>query len=91
MTVVNQYPGSIIEVSAHTDSKGSNEYNQYLSQKRAESVMEYMSEEGVRDDLIQGDWEGEEVPVGSNETIEGRAKNRRAQFRLIKDGEVISE
>ena len=53
--------------------------------------MENLSGRGLRDDLIQGDWEGEERPIGSNETISGRAKNRRAQFRLIKDGEVIGE
>ena len=90
MAVVSQYPGSIIEVNAHTDSQGSSEYNQNLSKKRAESVMEYFNEKGLRDDVIQGSWEGEENPLKSNESIEGRAKNRRAEFRLMKNGKLIS-
>ena len=89
MTVVNQYPSSIIEVNAHTDSQGSGEYNQNLSKKRAESVMEYFNEKGLRDDIIQGSWEGEDKPLKSNETIEGRAKNRRAEFRLMKNGKLM--
>jgi outer membrane protein OmpA-like peptidoglycan-associated protein len=90
MAVVSQYPGSIIEVNAHTDSQGSSEYNQNLSKKRAESVMEYFNEKGLRDDVIQGSWEGEENPLKSNESIEGRAKNRRAEFRLMKNGKLLS-
>jgi len=89
IAVVNEYPGSIIEVNAHTDSQGSSDYNEKLSKKRAGSVMEYINKKGLRDDVIQGSWEGEERPIKSNETIEGRAKNRRAEFRILKDGKLI--
>jgi len=56
--------------------------NQILSQKRAESVMEYLISQGVKSDLISARGHGEATPVASNATAAGRAKNRRVELTL---------
>ena len=79
-----EIPSVKVEVQAHTDSKGKKENNQALSEARAMSVVEYLIEKGVdRDRLIPKGF-GEETPVASNDTAEGRAQNRRVVFSVIK-------
>lgn len=80
--------GLIIEIMAHTDSKGDDNYNKKLSQKRAESVRDYLIEKGTEKDRIQAKGYGEEQPIAPNQNAdgsdnpEGRAKNRRVEFRI---------
>lgn len=78
----NNYDVTII---GHTDSKGSNEYNIALGLRRAKSVRAKLIEFGVAPDRIRGAFsKGEEEPIASNSTDEGRFQNRRIEFRLVK-------
>ena len=79
---VNDYDVTII---GHTDSKGTNEYNMKLGMRRAESVKAKMIEFGVPASRIVGvESRGEEEPVATNDTAEGRALNRRIEFKLVR-------
>jgi OOP family OmpA-OmpF porin len=70
-------------VHAHTDSKGRKADNQRLSDARAESVVDYLAEKGVARDRMIARGFGEDQPIASNDTPEGRARNRRVEFRVI--------
>jgi outer membrane protein OmpA-like peptidoglycan-associated protein len=79
----------IIEVSAHTDNLGSDEYNMNLSDKRAKSVVEYLISKGIAAERLQSKGYGETMPVAPNklengkDNPEGRAKNRRTEFKVL--------
>jgi outer membrane protein OmpA-like peptidoglycan-associated protein len=81
------YPDLRLEVDGHTDSTGSDSYNQQLSEKRAASVRDYLTQQGIpiSSVLIQGF--GKTQPVASNATAAGRRQNRRVE--LVVSGEVI--
>ncbi len=80
--VENNYDVTIV---GHTDSKGSELYNEKLSMRRAVSVKEKLLELGLSPDRIVGlEARGELEPVASNETEEGRAQNRRIEFNLVR-------
>ena len=73
-----------ITIVGHTDSIGSNAYNFKLSRRRAESVKAKLLEFGLSEDRIVGiEAMGEEQPIATNETKEGRAQNRRVEFKLV--------
>ncbi|MDC0272352.1 OmpA family protein, partial [Crocinitomicaceae bacterium] len=72
-----------ILVIGHTDSDGSNKYNESLSKKRAESIIRFFTTRGLRRDRIVIDFKGETVPIQSNETSKGKSMNRRVDFRFI--------
>ena len=73
-----------ITIVGHTDSIGSNAYNFKLSRRRAEAVKAKLIEFGLPEDRIVGiEAKGEEYPVATNETPEGRLQNRRVEFRLV--------
>lgn len=81
--VLNDYPGiKKIRIEGHTDSVGSNKYNQRLSQARADSVMEYMLSQGISVDRLEAVGYGEDRPIASNATAKGRALNRRTEFNI---------
>lgn len=80
--VAKQCPDANIEIGGHTDSRGSDEYNQQLSQLRATSVMEYLVENGVDATRLSAVGYGEYNPIADNETAEGLAKNRRIEFNV---------
>jgi len=73
-----------VEIAGHTDDRASAEYNKDLSQRRAESVKAYLVENGIAKDRIRAKGYGETEPVASNETEEGRQKNRRVEVRVLK-------
>lgn len=75
-----------ITVVGNTDSKGSDEYNQKLSERRAAAVGNYMIQNGVPASLIEAYGNGERNPVATNDTAEGRAQNRRVDITV--DGMV---
>ena len=71
-----------IDVIGHTDSDGTEEYNQALSERRAQAVRDYMVSEGVDASIIDVSGQGESNPVASNATKEGRAENRRVDIHV---------
>jgi outer membrane protein OmpA-like peptidoglycan-associated protein len=75
-----------VEVGGHTDSQGTDENNQTLSEKRAAAVMEYLlaKSPGIQRDQLTSKGYGESKPVASNDTAEGRSQNRRVEFKLLK-------
>jgi outer membrane protein OmpA-like peptidoglycan-associated protein len=81
--IIDQNIG-LIEISGHTDSEGSDAYNQKLSEGRAQSVVEYLIGKGVSPERIRAQGYGETRPIESNFTEQGRAQNRRVEFTLIK-------
>lgn len=82
--LMKKNPGMQVEIEGHTDSEGSDGYNLTLSQNRAASVRTYLIQNGVPANSITAKGYGESKPVASNETEEGRALNRRTEFRIIK-------
>ncbi len=73
-----------IEISGHTDAKGSDVYNQNLSQGRSQSVVDYLISKGIDSSRLQAHGYGESKPIDTNDTEEGRANNRRVEFTVVK-------
>lgn len=86
------YPSTFVDVYGHTDSVGSAEVNQRLSERRAETVANALGTMGVQRARIQTRGFGYTMPIASNDTEEGRAKNRRVEIRLspVTEGDVNS-
>ncbi|MGY0798511.1 OmpA family protein [Lysobacter sp. A286] len=80
---LTQYNQTIIEVAGHTDSKGTDAYNQQLSVRRADAVGDYLMARGVIRDRFIITGAGESRPVASNDTDSGRAQNRRVEITLV--------
>ena len=76
------YPDSLVDVYGHTDSTGSDAYNQQLSERRAKAVSDYLSMRGVSSARIRYQGFGEQYPVADNTTPEGRALNRRVEIKI---------
>ncbi len=76
-------PGLIIEIGGHTDAVGNEATNSVLSQNRAESVRSYLIEKGVEASRLTAKGYGSSVPVADNGTAEGRAMNRRVEFKVL--------
>ncbi len=83
--LLRENPAIEIEMSAHTDSYGSDEYNFRLSDNRARSVMEYILSKGIATNRIISHGYGETVPVAPNDTPENRQLNRRVEFKILKN------
>lgn len=83
ISTLREYDQTIIEVAGHTDSKGSDAYNQQLSVRRAEAVGNYLMGRGVMRERFIITGAGESRPVASNETEAGRAQNRRVEITLV--------
>jgi outer membrane protein OmpA-like peptidoglycan-associated protein len=78
-----QYPNSLIDVYGHTDSTGSETYNQTLSENRAGTVANYLTTQGVNPARVRSRGFGETMPIADNATLEGRARNRRVEIKII--------
>lgn len=85
--ILLSYPGLNIEVDGHTDNVGGDEYNQKLSDQRAESVRAYLVDQGVQTGAVTARGFGKTQPVDSNDTAEGRQSNRRVE--LVVSGQAI--
>lgn len=83
ITLLNTYPDMQIEVGGHTDSKGSDSYNQRLSESRAKAVADYLISKGISERRLQYRGYGKTKPIDTNETEEGRARNRRVEFKIM--------
>jgi outer membrane protein OmpA-like peptidoglycan-associated protein len=81
--VVNEYEQTVIEIAGHTDSTGTDTYNQQLSDRRASAVSSYLRTREVLGDRIITVGMGEGRPVATNETVEGRQQNRRVELTLV--------
>jgi OOP family OmpA-OmpF porin len=73
----------VVIAVGHTDSVGSDKYNDRLSQRRADSVKAYLVSKGIEPNRIYTEGKGEKQPVASNKTKEGRAKNRRVEIEVV--------
>ena len=80
---LKKYPRLKIELQGHTDSKGSDKYNQQLSGKRAQSVRDYLLQQGVSTQQLTAKGYGEAQPVADNNTEEGRSQNRRVVMMVV--------
>jgi outer membrane protein OmpA-like peptidoglycan-associated protein len=80
--VLKEYEKTIVEVAGHTDSTGSTEYNQGLSERRAQTVAQYLEGKGVIEQRVITIGAGEAHPVATNDTAEGRQLNRRVELTL---------
>jgi outer membrane protein OmpA-like peptidoglycan-associated protein len=78
-------PEILVEINAYTDNVGTDKYNLKLSQNRANSVVDYLVKKGIDDLRLYPTGFGKQNPVASNETEQGRALNRRVEFRLRKN------
>ncbi|HEX8985619.1 MAG TPA: OmpA family protein [Bryobacteraceae bacterium] len=87
--IVLSQPGLRLEVEGHTDSIGSDEFNQRLSERRAESVREYLLSQGLAADSVTARGLGKSDPIASNETAAGRQQNRRVE--MVVSGEAIGD
>lgn len=81
--MLNDVPTLKIEISGHTDNVGSELYNQELSERRAKSVVDYLVDNGIDSDRLTYKGYGLTQPIASNETEDGRAMNRRTEFKVI--------
>jgi OOP family OmpA-OmpF porin len=73
----------VIIAVGHTDSVGSDSYNQALSVRRAEAVKAYLISKGIEKNRVYTEGKGEKQPVADNKTAEGRAKNRRVEIEVV--------
>ena len=80
---LSSYEKSYVDVLGHTDSTGSDAYNQSLSERRAESVANFLANSGVQRARLATRGYGESQPIASNSTEEGRAANRRVEIKIV--------
>ncbi|MBX2901283.1 MAG: OmpA family protein [Cyclobacteriaceae bacterium] len=81
---LKQNPRVSIEIAGHTDSKGSDTYNETLSQGRSQAVVDYLISQGIEAARLQAHGYGEAKPIDTNDTEAGRANNRRVEFTVLK-------
>lgn len=85
--IVSGHPGLKLDVEGHTDSVGSDDYNQRLSEQRGAAVRDYLTQQGMSSGSVTSKGLGETQPVASNDSASGRQQNRRVE--LVISGEVI--
>jgi len=83
VNIMKENPEMRVEIQGHTDSTGPDAYNQGLSERRASSIKEYLLNKGIDSGRLVVKGYGESDPIASNETLEGRQKNRRVRFKRI--------
>ncbi|MBP5515341.1 MAG: OmpA family protein [Bacteroidales bacterium] len=83
LALLKEYPEMRIEVRGHTDGRGSVDYNNRLSENRAKAVVDFLVSKGVDQRRLQYKGFGKSMPIDSNATEAGRARNRRVEFRIL--------
>ena len=83
INLLADYPNASLIVDGHTDATGTEEYNQWLSEKRAQSVKKYITDHGIDDSRITTNGYGQTTPVAANDTKEGRQQNRRVEVTIV--------
>jgi OmpA-OmpF porin, OOP family len=76
-------PDIRLAVHGHTDSRGGQAYNRDLSQRRAQAVVKYLTDKGIPFDRLEARGFGADKPLATNDTPEGRANNRRVEFKIL--------
>jgi outer membrane protein OmpA-like peptidoglycan-associated protein len=89
--ILNKYPDTYVLIEGHTDATGTDDYNLSLSKRRAESVSGELRQKAVAANRIKTAWYGEVQPKYSNETEANRAKNRRVEFAIYANEELIKD
>jgi outer membrane protein OmpA-like peptidoglycan-associated protein len=87
--IVLAHPGLNLQIEGHTDSVGTEEFNQQLSERRSDSVRDFLAEQGVPGSSMSAKGFGKSQPVASNDTAEGRQRNRRVE--LVVSGDAIGK
>lgn len=83
VAVLRDGPDIRLAIHGHTDSRGSAAYNRELSQRRAQAVVKYLTDKGIAFDRLQARGFGPDKPIATNDTEEGRAANRRVEFKIL--------
>jgi outer membrane protein OmpA-like peptidoglycan-associated protein len=91
INVMQKYPDTNIEIIGHTDNKGTDEYNQGLSERRASSVASYLKGNGISSSRLTTRGMGESDPKVSNDTDAGRAENRRVEFVITANQKMVND
>jgi outer membrane protein OmpA-like peptidoglycan-associated protein len=91
VNVLKEYPDTNIEVQGHTDSKGSEDYNMGLSERRANAVSNYLINRGVAGSRVTTKGYGETAPVSDNTSDDGRAQNRRVTFLITANKKMVED
>jgi len=91
VNVLNKYPDTDIQIIGHTDSKGSDEYNQGLSERRANAVVNYLRTHNIASSRLSAKGMGEADPIAANDTDENRAVNRRVEFVITANEKMKEE
>ena len=86
--IMKEYSGTVFHIEGHTDSTGSEAYNETLSRERAASVREFLTGAGIPANRLTSEGYGELQPISSNNTAKGRQENRRVEISLDKDKEM---
>ena len=86
--ILNRYTRSTVKITGHTDSRGSAEYNQRLSEQRAKAVAWYLADAGVDSRRVLTEGRGEAQPRASNDTEAGRQLNRRVEMLIVPDSDI---
>jgi len=89
--IFQEYPDTDLLVLGHTDSIGSAAFNQTLSEKRSGSVVSYLASKGIPSSRLTSKGMGKSDPIASNDTPEGRAKNRRVEFVITANEKMVEE
>lgn len=80
---LNKNPNVHVEIGGHTDDQGTDQYNKVLSEKRASTVAKYLTDNGIGQKRVYSKGYGFDRPVADNKTEEGRAQNRRTEFKIV--------
>lgn len=91
VSILNQYPNTNIEIQGHTDSRGTDEYNMGLSERRATAVRNYLQSQGIDPMRMTTRGFGESAPAYSNDTPEGMAQNRRVEFLITANDKMKAD
>jgi outer membrane protein OmpA-like peptidoglycan-associated protein len=83
LKILSDYPNIQIEIAGHTDGVGSDDYNNKLSQERAEAVRQYLVKNRINGSNVKAVGYGKHVPIADNETEDGRQMNRRVEFKIL--------
>ena len=81
--ILKRYPNTNVSVEGHTDSDGAEDFNQALSERRANAVAQALRDEGVAGSRIRTVGFGETQPIATNDTPEGKAANRRVEIIVV--------
>lgn len=83
VNTMERYSVSFMQIIGHTDIVGQVDYNYELSKRRAQAVIDFMADQGIDPARLQISWKGAGDPVANNDSAEGRAQNRRVEFRIL--------